>query len=301
VWLDCRASNWLLHGDPQPLVTLADHAARRATVAANTVVPAACPICEQTLVRGQLPRTSTDMSTCAAHGTWFDRDKLRWAALDLHAPVAAPDGAAAVVDAAYPARPMSRFIAAQIDGLAAGLGVLALSVLGWIFGALLLPEASHQTLFFSLGIGGPLLVQCTQWYWVARRGQTLGKAFEGIRIVRMDGSAAGFWRGVVVRSLALPFAAWLGGTLADATDGFVGAMLLGFAWVLGVAAAFDVLWILRGPHYRALHDHVAGTQVIEVPVDPWRKRLGRRLFWVAWAVLLGAVALAAISGVIREC
>lgn len=47
----------------------------------------------------------------------------------------------------------------------------------------------------------PLLV--AQAVLIARRGHTIGMRMAGLRVVRIDGTHAGFWRGVFLRSLPL--------------------------------------------------------------------------------------------------
>lgn len=90
----------------------------------------------------------------------------------------------------------------------------------------------------------PLML--VQWTLVAKRGQTIGKYLQKIRIVRMDGSAVGFWHGVVLRS-------WLLGVVSA---------------VIGCVRLVDYAYIFR-EDIRCLHDLLADTQVIDLnPEQP---------------------------------
>jgi uncharacterized RDD family membrane protein YckC len=81
-----------------------------------------------------------------------------------------------------------------------------------------------------------------QSYFLAVRGQTVGKRVAGTRIVGLDGSPASFAKVVVLRYwvvLALPLVRGVGGLLP----------------------LVDVVWIF-GPTKRCLHDLAAGTRVV---------------------------------------
>lgn len=95
-----------------------------------------------------------------------------------------------------------------------------------------------------------LFVGFTVWNIVllVRHGQTVGKRVIGIRIARPDGSRAGFWRIVLLRSLLMSF---------------VERLLLAMHPLL--AAGFvlaDVLMVFRADR-RCLHDIVADTIVVD--------------------------------------
>jgi Zn-finger nucleic acid-binding protein len=81
VWLDNAACRQVMQGAAHALTELAEQAARHATVAADTKSRACCPMCGEALGCGQVPGTAIVISTCAAHGTWFDRNGLRIIAL----------------------------------------------------------------------------------------------------------------------------------------------------------------------------------------------------------------------------
>ncbi|MGH7297434.1 MAG: hypothetical protein ACRELB_21035 [Polyangiaceae bacterium] len=71
------------------LVELAEQAGRRATVPSDPTSAAHCPVCDRVLTRGEVPDTAVAINTCAAHGTWFDRNGLRLASL-RYAPLPPP-------------------------------------------------------------------------------------------------------------------------------------------------------------------------------------------------------------------
>jgi uncharacterized RDD family membrane protein YckC len=82
-----------------------------------------------------------------------------------------------------------------------------------------------------------------QMVLTARTGQSLGKKIIKTRIVKLDGSAPGFMHGVFLRS-------WVTG-------------LLGAIPYLGTLVSLaDLLMIFRSDR-RMLHDHIAGTNVIQ--------------------------------------
>lgn len=74
-----------------------------------------------------------------------------------------------------------------------------------------------------------------------RNGQTLGKQWLGIRVVRVDGAHMTFWTGVL-RTVV--------------------AQQLLIAVTFYVYAFVDYLWPLRDPQNQALHDKIAKTWVL---------------------------------------
>lgn len=94
---------------------------------------------------------------------------------------------------------------------------------------------------FGLGV---IAFVIYQFYLLYANGQTLGKKLLGIKIVRSDGSRAGFWRIVGLRYF-LP--------------GLIGAIpLVGYVFSLA-----DPLFIF-GEAKRCLHDMIADTIVVDV-------------------------------------
>ena len=89
----------------------------------------------------------------------------------------------------------------------------------------------------------PFLV--SQTWLISSTGQSIGKKLLKTKIVTMTGEPPGFVRGVLLRS-------WLPAALSALP-------LLG-----GVVALTDALFVLRHDRH-TMHDHIAGTTVIQVP------------------------------------
>lgn len=150
------------------------------------------------------------------------------------------------------ANPGSRFFAAFIDGLLN----IAVAIPGIIFLASVqdlavlrnFETAGDEAILPVLAILGPvLLFECYQWYLVATTGQSLGKRWNQIKIVKTDGSPAGFFNGVFLRS-------WICyGLLANIP-------YLGGLWNL---ITFIGLFFVFSGIGRTVHDHLAGTRVVE--------------------------------------
>jgi uncharacterized RDD family membrane protein YckC len=140
----------------------------------------------------------------------------------------------------------TRFGAAFIDGLLLWVGAIpgiiafsTLDILRWrmfereptIAGALLwvcmLPVAAYQ------------------WSLIARTGQSLGKRWLGIKIVKVDGSSMNFVSGVVLR-------VWI-------------TTLIGFIPMVGSLINFVGILFIFGSERRCLHDLIAGTRVVVAP------------------------------------
>ncbi|CAN91552.1 putative membrane protein [Sorangium cellulosum So ce56] len=110
----------------------------------------------------------------------------------------------------------------------------------------------EEALYLRLGIGallGPVQLVIYQWYLIATRGQTLGKKWTKIKIIKADGSRVDFMSGVVVRN-------WL-----IALPGLIPAVgqLLN-----GIVNLVDGLMIFSDDR-RCLHDRIAGTKVVVAP------------------------------------
>jgi uncharacterized RDD family membrane protein YckC len=83
---------------------------------------------------------------------------------------------------------------------------------------------------------------------LVRHGQTVGKRLIGIRIVRPDGSRAGFWRIFLLRSMLIAF---------------VQRILQAVHPLLAVAFVLTDILMIFGENRRCLHDIVADTIVVE--------------------------------------
>jgi uncharacterized RDD family membrane protein YckC len=87
-----------------------------------------------------------------------------------------------------------------------------------------------------------LAVLVYQWYLISNTGQTLGKKWLGIKIVKMDGSEVNFVSGVILREWVL---------VAVSFIPFIGRFI----------SLIDSVMIF-GQQRRCLHDNIAGTKVI---------------------------------------
>lgn len=127
---------------------------------------------------------------------------------------------------------IERYFAQVIDGL------LYLGV--YVF--IIMFKASY--LLLGAGI---MLVFAAQLWLLSTVGQTIGKRLLGIRIVNYkDGSVGGFYTNVFLRVGVVTLLACIPKTY-------------------GLLSIIDSLFIFREDH-RCLHDHIAGTKVMKVPV-----------------------------------
>ncbi|WP_437550615.1 RDD family protein [Sorangium sp. So ce367] len=107
-------------------------------------------------------------------------------------------------------------------------------------------------LYLMIGVGallGPLPLVIYQWYLIVTRGQTLGKTWTKIKIIKSDGSRVDFVSGVIVRNwvLALP--------------GLIPAVGQALSSIVNLV---DGLMIFSDDR-RCLHDRIAGTKVVVAP------------------------------------
>jgi uncharacterized RDD family membrane protein YckC len=111
------------------------------------------------------------------------------------------------------------------------------------------PQAQRQQQLVFLLCGLPIMI--LQWYLVVKTGQSLGKRWLGIKIVKLDGSPVDFVSGVVLRSWVLY------GTTAL-------AQILGipFLMIPGTLLEFLDPFFIFGRQRRTLHDRIAGTKVV---------------------------------------
>lgn len=167
------------------------------------------------------------------------------------APYAAPRaslaGPTTAMDDVVLAGRLPRLLAVLIDAAMLLLPAAFLLYAGYRqMGMQVLSSGAVTALFTALA----LLLGFSVWNIVllVRHGQTVGKRAIGLRIARPDGSRAGFWRIVLLRSMLVQFTGRLLGTLHP----FAGA-----AFALG-----NVLMIFREDR-RCLHDLIADTIVVE--------------------------------------
>jgi uncharacterized RDD family membrane protein YckC len=134
----------------------------------------------------------------------------------------------------------SRFWALVLDTVAYAAPVL-------LAGLVVLVGGKGSVLAPVIGATGVLGVAGYQLHLCARSGQSIGKRWMGIRVVREDGNAASLFHILLLRNFI---------------PGLMGA-LLGLL-VPGLFPLVDALFILRADR-RCLHDLIAGTKVVKVP------------------------------------
>ena len=157
-------------------------------------------------------------------------------------PFAPPRAAAAapgVVLASLPRRLIGRLIDIAIM---AGFSSLGFAMFTGQWGCTCAPGGNG---FGLLGGGfGMLFALGVQCFMIATRAQSIGKFVVGTMMIDREGRPVGFVRGVLLRELPL---VWF--RIA--------------ASPLQVIAALDIGFILREDR-RCLHDHFAGTRVVDV-------------------------------------
>lgn len=103
--------------------------------------------------------------------------------------------------------------------------------------------AAFGGLVLSGGALIALAIAIYQWVLLSRVGQTLGKRWMGVRVVRVDGQPIGFASAVALR-------AWLPG-------------VIGVIPFLGPLFNLVNILFIFGQERRCLHDLMAGTKVID--------------------------------------
>lgn len=135
----------------------------------------------------------------------------------------------------------TRLGAAILDGLVTFIFVLPGAFILAVGALASIPEGVSLAGGVLMGLGA-LAIGVYQWYLIATTGQSLGKKWLGIKIVRQNGDPIGFLHGVVLRS-------WIISLLSNIPK-------VGF-----VVGLVDVLFIF-GQRKLCLHDHIANTKVI---------------------------------------
>ena len=138
------------------------------------------------------------------------------------------------------ATPWQRWLGVFLDNLLFVPAVIPFLLLAATLEEERIEEIGPMALLF----GPMLVVTIVQWFLIARNGQSIGKRIIRTRIVRLDGSNPGFVYGVLLRSWVL--------------IGLQFIPLLGY--FIGLA---DALFVFRRDR-RTIHDHIAGTKVIQV-------------------------------------
>ncbi|HXI57609.1 MAG TPA: RDD family protein [Polyangia bacterium] len=171
---------------------------------------------------------------------------------ELLSPFAPPkanlEGVAVSADAPLANRG-ARLGAILLDGLIMLPALVPFGVGGYLARAAAVdgrPGAPGSGAMMAMGLGALLLlaVFIYQIYLLATRGQTLGKRWMKIRIVKLDGSNPGFVAAVLLRA-------------------GVNGIISGIPYLGGLYALIDALFIFRDDR-RCVHDLIAGTRVIAV-------------------------------------
>jgi uncharacterized RDD family membrane protein YckC len=107
-------------------------------------------------------------------------------------------------------------------------------------------SAMEEMIFVALGIIGlPILaLSVYQWIGIAKRGQTLGKKWLNIRVVKHDGSPVDFVSGVILRE-------------------WVQAVINNLPYIGSILALVDSCMIFATDQ-QCMHDKIAKTKVIAV-------------------------------------
>jgi len=125
------------------------------------------------------------------------------------------------------------------------------------------------SLFTTLVTGTYFIIMPARW------GQTLGKMATGVRIVKTDGGPItlkesflrylpGFLVGLVI---SIPTFIWLSGLPAiDMVS--MGALPKWINWINGTWFLTELITVLCNNHRRAVHDFVAGTEVVVITSLP---------------------------------
>lgn len=140
----------------------------------------------------------------------------------------------------------TRFFARLLDGILIFAALIPMVVVFAMSGfALSSASKGGDTSLMMLSLTllvVPLALFAYQWSLIARQGQTLGKKWLGIKIVKLDGSPVNFASGVVLRNWVMS--------------------MVGNVPYLGFVASLANVVMIFGQERRCLHDQIAGTKVI---------------------------------------
>jgi uncharacterized RDD family membrane protein YckC len=150
--------------------------------------------------------------------------------------------------------------------------------------------AFSQSRTLTLAVEVPLafLFAFYNIYFVGRWGQTIGKMALKIKVVALDGAAAGFQRALYRHSVDLAFSMITSGltiyalmSVTDAEYNFLvlderidllsqknGSFREAFDWLYLAWTASELVVLLMNEKRRALHDFIAGTVVIHTAEAP---------------------------------
>jgi uncharacterized RDD family membrane protein YckC len=156
-------------------------------------------------------------------------------------PKANLEGAAATAGSLALAERGTRLAAVLLDGLVSIPGVL----LFMIPAVMMRGDPGKGGMFLPMALGGLyfLAFAIYQIYLLSTRGQTLGKKWMKIRIIKLDGANPGFVGAVLLRAIV---------------NGIISAI----PYLGGIYGLVDILFIFREDR-RCIHDMIAGTRVVK--------------------------------------
>lgn len=146
-------------------------------------------------------------------------------------------------DLQFPAEPWDRLLARLVDGF-----LILLLIVPWMIFLIAMDMISvaefRDNSFASLKVlPAELPIAIYQWILISRTGQTIGKKWMRIRVVKLDGSPVGFGDGVALREWVIRG--------------------IGFIPCLGPIVSLVGILMIFGQERRCLHDHIAGTRVVK--------------------------------------
>lgn len=137
-----------------------------------------------------------------------------------------------------------RLIAQIFDGLLMLPGIAVGAVLVAMNGG----EPEGPLVFAGIGVMALWILGLTiyQWYLISTSGQSLGKRWKEIKIIKQDGSDVDFVSGVILR-------VWVISALG------------GLPAIGGLISLLDYVWIFKDEQ-RCLHDLIAKTDVVDLSI-----------------------------------
>ena len=160
---------------------------------------------------------------------------------------------------------VTRFVGAFVDGfLAWAIRWVVIQIADSFRPPMGANEAEARQFFQLSGLaidGASVLLLGIQGLLIVRRGQSIGKMVARARIVRPDGSPAGFVRGFLLRTGPLALFTWLIVTFRYTPSLWSSRETILMFWM--IVLAVDALLIF-GASRRCAHDIVADTIVVRV-------------------------------------
>jgi uncharacterized RDD family membrane protein YckC len=139
----------------------------------------------------------------------------------------------------------ARLAAVLLDFLCVVPAAVLVGVFAYVLGSRSNGAPISPLAFVWAGVGGLYFLGLAifQTYLLSTRGQTLGKRWMGVKVVKLDGSAPGFVHAVLLRI-------------------FVNGLIGGIPKVGAAYSLVDILMIFRDDR-RCVHDLIAGTRVVK--------------------------------------